>query len=432
MNLLYVCSDFGIPPNGTKGASVHLRAITRALADRGHQVVLLSPRSGPGPQHPATPLFGSTSGPGCKSADRLRRWLEDHQLPIAAAGELRALLYNASVVEAALKKLQDRRPNAVMERLSLLGHAGLDLARALDVPLVLEVNALLTSEAQQFRGLEMGTLARRIERRVLTEADAVIVVSSQLRQRLEGIGVDPQRIHIVPNGADVDAFRDLDDGRETRAELGVDEEFVLGFTGSLKVWHGVDLLLAAFQRLHAADPHTKLLIVGTGPTEQLLRSQSGAADLTDAVIFTGPVDHERIPQYLSVMDVAVAPFRDVDGFYFSPIKLFEYMAAGRCIVASRLGQIEEVIDHGVTGLLCKPDDVDDLAETLITVRNDADLRSRLGHAAGICARQRHTWDHAARKTENVITELVARRAPTSPNTTRASHAPDRRSGVATT
>jgi len=102
------------------------------------------------------------------------------------------------------------------------------------------------------------------------------------------------------------------------------------------------------------------------------------------------------------MDVAVAPFVDVPGFYFSPIKMFEYMAAGLCVAASRLGQLAEVIEDGVNGLLCDPDDPESLYRTLRKAQTDPELRRRLGSAARETVEARYTWTHTARALTQVI------------------------------
>jgi len=407
VKLLYVCSDFGIRPDGTKGASVHLRAITRALCEQGHEVTLLSPHPGPGKGHPATRLLPGRCPPR-QSARALQRWLDEHGLPTAAAAELRPLLYNPWAADRAIKALRSSPPDAVLERLCLFGCVGLDIATALRRPFIVEVNALLTQEARRFRGLELIGLAEPIESQVLSRADAVTVVSRELADLLRRSGVDEAKIRVIPNGADIERFDPNAAGGSPRRRLGLDGQFVVGFAGSLKVWHGVDLLVAAFRRLREADASARLLIVGAGPMEQQLRQTAAAEGLADSVLFTGAVDHALVPGYLSVMDVAVAPFRAVEDFYFSPIKLFEYMAAGRCVVASRLGQIGEIITDGENGLLCRPDDVDSLAAALIRTRRDADLRRRLGLAARTTVENNYTWQRAARSLSELIGELCAK------------------------
>lgn len=409
MRLLYVCSDFGIRPDGTKGASIHLRAITRALAEAGHEITLLSPKAGPGNGHPARRLLG----PGCPPADEsgklLKRWMVSRGLGDALAKELRPLLYNAWVLERAKAALAERPVDAILERLSLFGHMGLDLADALDVPLIVEVNALLSDEARRFRSLQLTEPARTIEQRVLEHADALLPVSQELREHIAARGIPRDKIHVVPNGADVERFAAASPRDICRERLGLDGAFTVGFVGSLKVWHGVEVLIRAFARLLDDDPSARLLIVGTGPSESALRDVARQERIEGAVVFTGAVAHEDVPAWLRAMDVAVAPFLPMEGFYFSPIKLFEYMAAGTCVVASRLGQIRDVIEHEVNGLLCQPGDPHDLHQTLRRLRQSAGARRNLSSRAFQTVRERFTWTRAAATTSHAVREaLVAR------------------------
>ncbi len=402
MRLLYVCSDFGIAPSGTKGASIHLRAITRALADLGHEVLLLSPQDGPDEDHPAKRLLP----PGCpavkKTAKSLKHWLLDHDFDETVAKELRPLLYNTWAPERALEALDGAAPAAIVERLSLFGHVGLDLAEALNVPFIVEVNALLTRESREFRNLELGRLADAIEQRVLRRADAVMAVSAPLVERIVELGVDRERVHVVPNGVDLQAFAAAPNRSICRGALGLTDEFVVGFCGSLKVWHGVDVLLEAFYEFRQHDPSARLLIVGTGPSEPELRRAAREYNMNGAVIFTGAVEHERVPALLRAMDVAVAPFKAMEDFYFSPIKLFEYMASETCVIATRLGQIREVIADGVNGLLCRPDYAGGLCQALVRARTSAHLRQQLADAALQTVRERYTWQRAAEDVARII------------------------------
>lgn len=409
MRLLYICSDHGIAPAGTKGASIHLRAITRGLANLGHEVTLLSPKAGPGDDHPAKVLPLTRHRAAHDTARMLKRWLVERGLNEGVARELRPLLFNAWASRQAEETIGDRRPDAVIERLSLFGHLGVDLAQAWDVPLIVEVNAPLTREASAFRSLNLQTLAGEIETRVLGRADDIVVVSSALADGLAGRGIDGGKIHVVPNGVELAHYTDLPSRQQCRAAIGLSDEFVIGFAGSLKPWHGVDVLISAFERIAHRDPKARLLIVGTGPTERSLRELTERLSLNDTVIFTGAVPHADVPAMLRAMDVAVAPFRSVDDFYFSPIKLFEYMAAGVCVVASRLGQIEEVIEDGVSGLLCRPDNPDDLADCLQRAHDSAALRSSVAAKAFTTVSNHYTWSDTALATERVVNGALARR-----------------------
>src|SRR5262249_39990802 len=143
-------------------------------------------------------------------------------------------------------------------------------------------------------------------------------------------------------------------------------------------WHGLDWLLEAFSELHRADRSSHLLLVGDGPLRLTLEEQVRGAGLREFVTFSGPVSHVEMPDYLAAMDVAVAPYPALPDFYYSPLKLFEYMAAGRAIAASRVGQVAEVIADGVTGLLFDPGDRGGFLDCIGRLRNDATLRQDLG------------------------------------------------------
>lgn len=419
MRLLYVCSDFGIQPSGTKGASIHLRAITRALAALGHDVQLLSPLPGPGDDHPVRRLLP----PGCPLMDKavkpLKHFLLEHDLGDDLPRDLRSLYYSAYAPQAAVDELAAGTPDAIIERLSLFSTVGLDLARICNRPLVLEVNALLTEEAQQYRTLVLRDLARIIQQRTLEQADAIIAVSDELAQRLIAIGIPPEKIHVAPNGAD-NAFFEVapQAGVLARQALGLDGAFVVGFVGSLKPWHGVDVLLRAAALLDRKPGAVKVLIVGTGPEDERLRRLAGELGIAEDVVFTGAMEHARIPPLIAAMDVAVAPFRAIDSFYFSPIKLFEYMAAGACVLASRLGQIASVIEHGIDGLLCEPDNPDALASGIQSLWQSKNLRRRLGDAARAKAERRFNWRHTAELVMDVVQSRVAARTESRSDTQR--------------
>ncbi len=422
MRLLYVSSDFGIALDGVKGASVHVRAITRALAQRGHEVTVLAPRGILPAEHPAQKLEMSP----CKMAEEvhhsIRGWLQDRELDESVARELRPLIYNATVLPQVVDALSMQPPEAVIERLSLFGHLGLDLARKFNVPFVVEMNAPLTQEASAYRSLNMQTLAGDIEHRILSAADGVAVVSSALALRLRQWGKESGKIRVVPNGVDLQEFAGLGPRASYRPAEIPSGSFVVGFAGSLKPWHGVSVLVAAFAKIASRDAGARLVIVGTGPFENEIRNEVANRGLGDRVVMAGAVPHGDVPRWLRAMDVAVAPFLPTDDFYFSPIKIFEYMASGTCVVASELGQIADVIKGGVNGVLCKPGDVDDLAAALDRLRSDPDLRHSMERRAQDDVRARFTWSHAAESVEELV-QAASREPHLVATCTRAAHLP---------
>jgi glycosyltransferase involved in cell wall biosynthesis len=170
----------------------------------------------------------------------------------------------------------------------------------------------------------------------------------------------------------------------------------------MKPWHGLPLLIEAFERVHRVTPDSRLLIVGDGKAMTELQATLRGRGMADRIHFTGAVGSDQIPGLVTSMDVAVAPYPPLSNFYFSPLKIYEYMAAARPVVASRIGSLTELIEHEMNGLLCPPGDIDALAASILRLKNDPTLRHRLGAAARKTVLANHTWDEVARRTLSLI------------------------------
>ncbi len=213
-----------------------------------------------------------------------------------------------------------------------------------------------------------------------------MAVSTEVADYIRRFPGTEGRLVVIPNGVDPSRFPSAEGRRP-----GTREGFTVGFVGSLKPWHGLPTLVDAFAELHREDPTVRLIVVGEGPLRVSLEGRLETYGISPASRFTGAVSPQSIPALLSSMDAAVAPYAARRDFYFSPLKILEYMAAGLPIVASRVGQIQQLISDGETGLLCEPDDPRSLAERLRRLRDDAALRLRLGAAARATVLENHTW-----------------------------------------
>jgi glycosyltransferase involved in cell wall biosynthesis len=167
---------------------------------------------------------------------------------------------------------------------------------------------------------------------------------------------------------------------------------VIGFVGLFYPWHGVRSLAEAFVSLHHCHPEMRLLLVGDGEERPHVEYLLRRGDAMESCLLTGSVRRDDVPRYLAAMDVAVACHADIPGFIGSPVKIFEYMAAGKAIVATRVGQIPEVVRDRDTGLLVAPDRPRELAHAIDTLFHDRPLRDRLADCAAAEARRHHTWD----------------------------------------
>jgi glycosyltransferase involved in cell wall biosynthesis len=294
-----------------------------------------------------------------------------------------------SGLRQALFGLRARPANAfVYQRYSLNNLAGLILARRWRVPLILEANASEVQWRQEWSTLRYTRLSAACERLLLRRADLVLVVSNNARNHLIEAGADPDRVRMIPNGVDPDRFADVVP-RELGFEAG---SFVIAFCGLFYRWHGVATLAEAFVRLRDTHAGAKLLLIGQGEEEGRVRSILDAAGVKDDCLLPGIVPREEVPEYLAAADVVVSPHSDLRNFIGSPIKIFEYMASGIPIVASRLAQLSEILTHEETALLVRPGDPIALAAALERLMGDPELGRRLGGAAQQEARTRHSWD----------------------------------------
>jgi glycosyltransferase involved in cell wall biosynthesis len=241
-----------------------------------------------------------------------------------------------------------------------------------------------------------------VAHRAFGNATALIAVSSAVAAYLRGFADAERRIHVIPNGVDPERFPE-DLMPSCPGEPG---SFTVGFVGTLKPWHGLQTLVRAFDRLHAAGTGARLLIVGDGPGRRDIEDDLRDRGLRRAAHFTGSVDPTEVPGLLASMDAAVAPYPNINGFYFSPLKVYESMAAGCPVVASRIGDLDALIEHGVNGLLYRPGDVAELADALLRLRRDPALRRRLGQAARATVRRSHTWDAIVGRILRLATEAA--------------------------
>lgn len=415
MNLAYITADFGVPIFGFKGASIHVREMVTALRHNGHAVCVISPATEDegktfGENASASALFTAPVQqrdninflPVSPSADHLLIFKELEALDkfwgvqTRIRHELRNQLYNHALFAAGQALAQSCRIDFIYERYSLFSYAGIRLARELGVPHLLEVNAPLAYEQEKMRGLEMKELARELERHIFCGSDQVLAVSQPLQDYVIACGVPAERVRVVPNAVDPQRFVAPTEGRAVRMQHQLEDKFVVGFVGSLKPWHGTDTLLEAFNELRRQTPHTHLLIVGDGPTREALEHYARKYELAPFVTFTGNVPYEQVPEYVAAMNVTVAPYAPHENFYYSPIKIFEYMVMGKPVIAGALGQVKDLVRDGETGLLYEPGNIGQLTEALMTLASNAEFTRTMGEKARAWVQREHTWENNAR------------------------------------
>lgn len=365
----YVCTDPGIPVLGSKGASIHVRAVLAELTRRAREVHLF-----------ATRLDGDP-------AERLPGVVV-HALPRprgeAAEREAAAVLADDVLAQALAETGGGRGFDLVYQRYALWSCAGLELAAERGWPSVLEINAPLVDEQALHRTLvdRAGASARTV--RAVRAASAAYAVTGRVASWAGQLAGRP--VATIANGVDPTRFAPRDVGGDAPGTL------TIGFVGTFKPWHGLTGLVRAVAAVHRdpALPPVRLLLVGDGPELPSVLARAERAGLGDVVEHTGAVDADDVPALLAGVDVAMAPYPTGE-HYFSPLKVFEYLAAGVPVVASAVAELPALLVDGEEALLVPPGDDVALTRALHRLCADPALRARVGAAGRIAAETRLGW-----------------------------------------
>lgn len=249
------------------------------------------------------------------------------------------------------------------------------------------------------------------ERSPLRSADLVACVSAEVAGVVEAMGVQPGRIVVVPSTVDTTLFDpEAIDPSEVRARLGVSDRFVVGWTGSFRSFHGLESLIDAVDRLHHEVPEACLMLIGDGPERRRLEEAVASRGLGPWVRFPGSVAQRDLPEILAGCDVTVVLGRSDQSFHYSPLKLWEYLAMARPVVAAATGSTIQMLTDEGDVILVDPDDSSSLADALIRLRSDSDLRRRLGARARELAVQ-HSWTRQLETLERRLQHLDVSRLP---------------------
>jgi starch synthase len=388
MKILYSAIDQTVP--GTKGGSVHVAAVAEGLAALGHEVTaLITPGNGT-PRESAVrwvampPPFGST------------------HLRLARS-------------EAIARLARGIRPDAIVERYHNFGGEAIRAAAALNAVSVLEVNAPVIDHAGSSKAfLDRALLVRPMRRwreHLCALSDVIISPNAAILPP----GIPAEKIRLLEWGADTEQFKPDAGGTLPYKRLGVTTVAV--FAGAFRSWHGAIHLVEAIKVLRARGVKTiGAVLIGDGAELPRVRR---AADGIDTIVFTGALPHERMPAALAGADIGVAPF-DIGahaplslGFYWSPLKIFEYMAAGLPVVAPAADRIPSLVERGREGILydLPPDGgrhSELLADALVKL-TDVSLRKTLGAAARERAVRDYSWAAHCRALETAIMDAQARR-----------------------
>ena len=419
MNIAHIYQESGIRFYEPHAAQLHIYHTMQGLQRTGHKVTLLALqgrqvlctpdlqvfRSDKLPASPYGQLGLSGTTLFTRFESGVRRLQSELHFPYLA------LFDSYRMAEAGYNNL--RGFDLIHERFNLLSLGGVWASRKLGIPFVLEVNADLL-EQRKFKGIPERGLRRLFAvwttRMCFQAAAKIICISTDLKDHLSSKWkIEDSKLTVLPCAADVKAFEPNHDAELIRRGLGLTNEPIVIWVGGFYPWHDLDLLLASFTRVLQRHPNAKLVLVGDGPTRQSIAQNIQKNALQQSVIMTGAVAHAEVPKMLSISDIAVVPSAPVSasrGGTGTPLKLFEYMAAGKPIVATALNQAAEVIQDGYDGLLVEAGDINRFAEAIVTLLNDPMKRVRLGQHARQRAIELYSWDEYTRKLEEIYINVL--------------------------
>jgi glycosyltransferase involved in cell wall biosynthesis len=325
------------------------------------------------------------------------------------------MLFDMIFTIKALGIIRNIKPAFIYQRHGRYCISGVVISKLLKIPLVLEMNALLGWESGRWSktGGVMRFFINHYEKICLANAFRFSAISEKLREDIIAAGVDPSRVFTNPNGADADNFKPGNGGNQVRRDLGLENRVVAGFSGSFYPWHGVDFLADAILKTTPANPDLAFLLIGEGPElaplvkkladagisikpvknapkDLLPKQDDNKFRLISSVFITGKIPPEEVPSCLDACDILLSPIGKGKE-YSSPIKIFEYMAAGKAILCFEAGQMKDIFENGADALMTPTDESEPFAAGLEKLAKDKPLRQTLGTNARHKMEKNYTW-----------------------------------------
>lgn len=367
------------------GQYVHVEGMTTALTQAGHELHIVSPKFSDESD------FGSEGGIAAKLKAAMPQWIY----------ELMEFAYSLIVAAKLIRAIIVFKPDVIYERYNTFQPAGVILAKLFGLPILQEVNAPLVAERSKYSGLSLKRLAKAIENFTWRNSSVCLPVTGVLAGHLLDAGVPEQKIVVIPNGIHEEFLADMDQRVKNKPAT---DKLVIGFTGFIHPWHGLDIALQAIADVERKDIH--FICVGEGDIRPDLERQASELGIADRVEFTGLVGREAIIDYVSRFDIALQPAVTE---YASPLKLFEYLACGALVIAPSMDNIREILSEDNALLFDVEQSQDSFRQQLIYALNNFEqLQAMRTEARGLIDSMGLTWQNNARRVVGLAQDLLAK------------------------
>jgi len=286
---------------------------------------------------------------------------------------------------------------------SNVGIASILISLLFGIPRVVEVNGLITEETNMREKSNKSLYyVKTLERINYLLSNKIVVVSDGIKERLKGLyNIPEKKFVVIENGANTDLFKPIDRTKCLK-DLHLDKDFkYICFTGNIAPWQGLEYLIMALPIILQERPDTKVLIVGEGRLKTKLRKLALEKGVEDKIIFTGRVPYHEVPKYINASIICTDTFINSR----SPVKVYEYLACEKPVVASDFPSTKFLKDENA-GILVPAKDIQQLAEAILKLLKEEKLRRTMGRNGRKYVVRHRSWKSVAREVEKVILDTV--------------------------
>lgn len=325
--------------------------------------------------------------------------------------EILTFPYNDSSLKSILKIVEKFPPNFFYLHHHDFHYGGAKLKEKTGLPFILHFDSIEYWVKKNWGKLYFGQLLKWCEQIEVAQADAIITISEVLKkQACEFYNIPPDKVYPVPNGVDIEKFNPHIDGTVIRKKYGLENRFVVGYSGTFNAYHGVDLLAQAAKKIMEEVPNSVLFLVGDGALREKVEDILLKDGIRNKVIITGLIPYEEVPKHLAACDVLVSPIihNHKDDFFGTPIKHYEYKAMGKPIIASNIGTLKDIFEHKINSYVIESGNVDAIVQAVKEVLSNPDLSNTIAQNARKDAIEKHSWQVNAKSIIDIYRTIINR------------------------